>query len=203
MSFCKVIVDRIGIDVVTHDPVIILSDVEKHKVLPLVIGIFEATSIAFAMESHTLPRPLSHDIIKDLIEQLNAKLLRIEIYGVERETYLSNLILENKDGNIIKVDSRPSDAIAVALRMGVDIYISEELLDRSGMSASLSPGSIVNGGKEKRVGFEPNIIVSVADGTEENIAPQKRSVDAKLEQEVDDFLNGLSLDGLDSDDDEK
>lgn len=192
MDFRRVVVDKLGIDVVTHDPVILLTCEETKQVVPIVVGIFEATSIAFALEGHELPRPIAHDLIKSIIVNLDADLLRVEIYSLENDTYYCNLIIKNKEGEEIEIDCRPSDAIALALRMHVDIYIAEELLDRatshnSGFTASCETTPDGTGSQ---------VIMRSHDNSEPS-AP----VDTAREMAVDDFLDNMDLGDINLDED--
>jgi uncharacterized protein len=84
----KMRVDKLGIDLLSHDPVVILKDVEGKRFLPILIGPFEATAIALALEGTHIPRPLSHDLMKSMIEALNAKVLRIVIHDIHENTFL-------------------------------------------------------------------------------------------------------------------
>lgn len=192
MDFRRVTVDKLGIDVVTHDPVILLTCEETKQVVPIVVGIFEATSIAFALEDHELPRPIAHDLIKSIIENLDADLLRVEIYSLENDTYYCNLILKNKDGEEIEVDCRPSDAIAVALRMHVDIYMADELLDK----ATSHMGGFTATCEDNPDGSGSQVIMRSTEQLESD-----SHVDATREMEVDDFLDNMSFDGLNLGDD--
>ena len=204
MEFHRVIVDKLGIDVVTHDPVVILSDTQTGQVLPLVIGIFEATSIAFALEHQKMPRPLAHDIIIDMVEQLEAKILRIEIHSIVNDTYLCNIIVKNKDNEIIEIDTRPSDAIAIALRTDADMYIAAELIERVGIPNSITASSSITDDEDAEEGASGHIILSPC-RTRDSQEDERE----KKESEVDDFLDNIDLSDMDlsnidddSDDDE-
>ena len=192
MDFRRVVVDKLGIDVVTHDPVILLTCEETKQVVPIVVGIFEATSIAFALEGHELPRPIAHDLIKSIIVNLDADLLRVEIYSLENDTYYCNLIIRNKEGEEIEIDCRPSDAIALALRMHVDIYMAEELLDR----ATSHTGGFTASCETNPDGTGNQVIMRSHDNSEPS-AP----VDTAREMAVDDFLDNMDLGDINLDED--
>ncbi len=120
----------ITIDPVTNSPIVILRDVEEKVTLPIWIGVLEANSIATELEKVTLPRPMTHDLMKNLIEKLGGRVLRIEINGLKDNTYYAMIYLQVGE-NKVKIDSRPSDAIAVALRCESPIYVYESVIERA------------------------------------------------------------------------
>lgn len=117
-------VARLGIDILTHDPVVILKELQGERTLPILIGPFEATCIALGLEGTQVPRPLTHDLLKSVIEALDAKVVRIVIHNCQDETFYAKLVLESKAG-ITEIDARPSDCIALALRTKSPIYVTE------------------------------------------------------------------------------
>lgn len=123
---------------VTGTPIVILKD-EKSRTLPIVIGFFEAQSILLVLEKVKLPRPLTHDLIKSIIEELNADFIKLEITTLKENTFFARILLKF-NGETKSVDCRPSDGIALALRFEVPIFVSEELL-KEAVPTSLSPGS--------------------------------------------------------------
>lgn len=123
----KMKVDKLGIDLITRDPVVILKDVESQRYLPILIGPFEATAIALALEGTPVPRPLSHDLMKSIIEALNGKVLRVVIADIQDNTFYAKIVVE-AHSNIVEIDARPSDSIALALRTNAPIYVSEKII---------------------------------------------------------------------------
>lgn len=123
----KMKVDKLGIDLMTHDPVVILKDVDGKRFLPILIGPFEATAIALALEGTPVPRPLSHDLMKSIITALKAKVARIIIHDIQENTFYAKVILE-ANGNLVEIDARPSDSIALALRTNAPIFVSERII---------------------------------------------------------------------------
>lgn len=132
MGLCKMMVDKLGIDLAAHDPVVILTDEDRLHSLPIAIGVFEATAIALAIEKRHPQRPISHDLIKSLLELLEAHLERVEIYDVRNSTFYARMIIETGD-KTITLDSRPSDSIAVALRTNAPIYADTKVLAAAGI----------------------------------------------------------------------
>ncbi|MCD6574367.1 bifunctional nuclease family protein [Candidatus Aerophobetes bacterium] len=125
----EVDVINVAIDMKSKMPVIVLKEKEGDKTLPIWIGLFEAQSIALAMENIKPPRPLTHDLAKSLIEKLKGKVDRVVINDLRHNTFYAKIMIR-QNGEDIQVDSRPSDAIALALRLGVPIFIEEEVLDK-------------------------------------------------------------------------
>jgi uncharacterized protein len=119
-------VDKLGIDLLTHDPVVILKDLEGKRYLPILIGPFEATAIMLALEGQQVPRPLSHDLMRMLLNSLNAKLEHVVIHDMKDSTFFAKLVVRT-EGNVQEIDARPSDAIALALRMEAPIYVTDKI----------------------------------------------------------------------------
>ena len=116
-----------GIDLLTHDPVVILKDLEGKRHLPILIGPFEATAIALALEGTQVPRPLSHDLMKSVIEALKAKVSKIVIHDIQENTFFAKVVLESSSGPL-EIDARPSDSIALALRTNSPIYVTDQIM---------------------------------------------------------------------------
>ena len=120
-------VDKLGIDLLTHDPVVILKDIDGSHYLPILIGPFEATAIALALEGAPVPRPLSHDLMRSILETLEASLEQVIIHDIKDSTFFAKLIVR-QDGELQEIDARPSDGIALALRMQAPIYVSDKIV---------------------------------------------------------------------------
>ena len=123
----RMFVDKLGIDLLTHDPVIILKDESNSRYLPILIGPFEATAIALALEGSKVPRPLSHDLMVAIIEELGAIVKSVNITDIKSNTFYATIVIE-KDDKKFEIDSRPSDGIALALRTKAPIYIADHIL---------------------------------------------------------------------------
>ncbi len=119
-------VDKLGIDLLTHDPVVILKDLEGKRYLPILIGPFEATAIALALEGTAVPRPLSHDLMRNLLESLSAKLEQVVVHDIKDSTFFAKLVVRT-NGEVQEIDARPSDSIALALRMHAPIFVSDKI----------------------------------------------------------------------------
>jgi bifunctional DNase/RNase len=118
---------RIIINEVHDQQVIMLREVEGERSFPIVIGIFEATSIDRRVKGSPTPRPLTHDLVAAVIDQLGGELQDVFICELKDHTYYAKLRIR-KDGEIVEVDSRPSDAIALAVTARVPIYVAEDVL---------------------------------------------------------------------------
>jgi len=109
--------------------VVILQDENKANTLPIWVGVAEGTAIRLAMEGVIPPRPLSHDLIRNLTEQLGLKISKVVVTDVKNNTYYASIYLSSKQSELT-VDSRPSDAIALAVRTSSPIYVAQDVLDR-------------------------------------------------------------------------
>ena len=118
------------VDPNTQSPVVVLETVADKKPLPIWIDVPEARAIALELEHVTLPRPLTHDLIRSILQTLGAGLQRVTITDLRNNTYFANLSLVVKD-KVLQVDCRPSDAIAIALRMKAPIFVSTQVLAKS------------------------------------------------------------------------
>lgn len=120
-------VKGIALDPITNMPIIILKDQEDKRALPIWVGIFEANAIALELEKVATPRPMTHDLMKNILEGLGVTVNQIVVNDLKDNTFYAVIEL-NYNGNIINIDSRPSDAIALALRVGAPIYITEKVV---------------------------------------------------------------------------
>ncbi len=127
----------IALDTRTGSPIVVLHDKDNRKALPIWIGSAEASAIIRKIENLAVSRPMTHDLITSIIEKTGYKLNRIEINDVEKETYYATLFLINDKEEVIEIDSRPSDAIAVAIRVDAPIFVTSNVL----LSGSVSTDS--------------------------------------------------------------
>ena len=122
----EVKLEGLALDMTTNTPVIILAPVELEKVLPIWIGHAEAWAIAMELSGVGSKRPLTHDLIRLIIETMGGKVDRIEITDLREQTFYA-VIQISRDGKTERIDARPSDSIAVALKTGTQIYVNEDL----------------------------------------------------------------------------
>jgi bifunctional DNase/RNase len=123
-------------DPVTNMPIVVLKDVGSDTVLPIWVGVYEANAIALEIEKVTTPRPMTHDLIKNILIGFDAHVHKIVVNELRDDTFFAVIWMEERDGKIISIDSRPSDALAVALRLDCPIYVDEEVLKTSKAASS-------------------------------------------------------------------
>ena len=122
-------VQRVGIDP-SRQALVILADEEERRLLPIMIGLFEAQSIAMAISGEDIGRPLTHDLLLSVIEETGSTLRCIEVTRLANRTFFALLHIEC-DGDELEIDARPSDAIALALRADAPIFVADEVLSRA------------------------------------------------------------------------
>jgi bifunctional DNase/RNase len=118
------------VDPVNNMPIVILRDKEGHRVLPIWVGIFEANAIALQIENHTTPRPMTHDLLRNVIHDLKASVQKIVICDLQEQTFYA-LIYLGVNGETVAIDARPSDAIALALRTRAPIFVEEAIIEQA------------------------------------------------------------------------
>ncbi len=123
------------IDPFNNAPVILLKDLHSNKAMPIWIGESEAMSIALGLQHNEFPRPLSHDLMKEIIEGLGGSVEKVVITNLKEGTYYATVFLRRADGGTVEVDARPSDSLALALRMGSPIYIDEDVFAASAIES--------------------------------------------------------------------
>ncbi|MGZ4790058.1 MAG: bifunctional nuclease family protein [Terriglobales bacterium] len=124
-------------DPVTNMPVVILKGTEGESVLPIWVGIYEANAIALEMEKVATPRPMTHDLLKNLLIGLDAQVRKVVVNDLRDDTFYAVIWLE-REGNSISIDSRPSDALALALRCDCPIFVEDEVLKTSKLASAIS-----------------------------------------------------------------
>lgn len=168
----EVTIASIRVSLMSQNRIVELREEGGDRILPIWIGPFEAESITLQLQSVDVPRPLTHDLLKSVIETLGGEVLHIVISGLEKSTYFAQIVLD-VDGDTIEVDSRPSDAIALAVRVNAPIYVADEVMDHAG----LRPEEEVRLGEEEAQGGDVAL-------REEDLGAFK------------DLIEGLDLDNL-------
>jgi uncharacterized protein len=128
--FLEMKVSGIALDPFTNTPIVILKDHSGEKILPIWIGFMEASAIAMELEKTPRVRPLTHDLMKNLIEALKFSVTRVEVTDLRNDTFYAEIRLKRGNEEHI-IDSRPSDAIAIALRTSSSIFVNDEVLEKS------------------------------------------------------------------------
>jgi len=133
----EVRVDGLALDIASNSPVVILKPVKAEGVLPIWIGHYEAWAIAMEMSGFTSRRPLTHDLIRHLVKELEARITRVEVTELKEQTFFAQILLDTRSGRMT-VDARPSDSIAIALKAKAPIFANEELLQPRAPEGRLS-----------------------------------------------------------------
>ena len=118
------------VDPITNMPIVILRDKEGQRVLPIWVGIFEANAIALQIENIATPRPMTHDLLRNIIHDLNASVQKIVVCDLQENTFYA-LIYLAVNGDTVAIDARPSDAIALALRTRAPIFVEDTVIDNA------------------------------------------------------------------------
>ncbi len=124
-------------DPVTNMPIVILKDLDGKSVLPIWVGVYEANAIALEIEKVTTPRPMTHDLIKNLLLGLGGGVRKVVVSELKEDTFYA-LIWVEQHGEMIAIDSRPSDALALALRLDCPIFVDDDVLKSSKISTAVS-----------------------------------------------------------------
>ena len=132
-NLVKMNLEGVRIELPSQKPIILLKENNGNRYLPIWIGPFEASAIALEMSHIKMPRPMTHDLIISIISNLNIKIDTIEVSDLKENTFYAIINIIDQNKRSIKIDSRPSDAIAIAVRSRCDIYVSEKVIDSGGI----------------------------------------------------------------------
>ncbi len=152
-------IDSIRVSLMNYQRVVILKEKDADRYLPIWIGPSEADAIAVKLQDVTVPRPLTHDLLRSVIDSLGASINSIIVSELKNDTFYAKIVL-NVDGGQMEVDSRPSDALALAVRAGAPIYAEETVLDKAGILLDKETGKPIGtsgegvGGAAKMVSEE-------------------------------------------------
>jgi bifunctional DNase/RNase len=128
----RVVVDSIRVSLLTQHRVVVLRETDSKRYLPIWIGPFEADAIAMAIQGHEPQRPMTHDLLKSLIGDLDGQISHIFVNDLQDNTFFARIVIDQR-GRTVEVDARPSDAIALAVRTEVPIYVESHILDQAGV----------------------------------------------------------------------
>lgn len=129
-------IHSIRVSLTNHDRIVVLQEKDNERYLPIWIGVYESEAITIALQKIVVARPLTHDLLKALIDQLGGRLVAVEISAIEADTFYAQLVLE-VDGVRKHVDCRPSDAIALMVRTQVPLYVAEEVMEQSAIEEEI------------------------------------------------------------------
>jgi hypothetical protein len=178
----EVVIDSIRVSLISQQRIVILREVDADRYLPIWIGIYEAEAIALALQDVEVARPLTWDLLKNIFSILDARILRVEVTSLHDDTYYGNIVAE-VDGRTLDIDSRPSDAIALAVRAHVPILVARPILDSVGVIPEEDLQESINN-KDTKIEPAPSEI------NEENLSV------------FEDFLENLEIDDEDEGDQE-
>ncbi|MCX6050830.1 MAG: bifunctional nuclease family protein [Chloroflexi bacterium] len=168
----EVTIESIRASLMSTNRIVVLREEGGERFLPIWIGPFEAEAITLQLQGMDVPRPLTHDLLKNVIETLNGEVLHVLINDLEKSTFFARIVLD-VDGNTVEIDSRPSDAIALAVRVSAPIYVADEVMDQASM--------------------QPEEEVSLNEGETPSESEDASPEDLGAFQ---DFVEGLDLDNL-------
>lgn len=144
----EMLIHAIMFDLFAKSPVVILKEARGNRYLPILVGVFEASAIDIGLKKKTFSRPMTHDLLSNVIDQTEYSIGHIEINKIEKQTFFANINLYSEGKNII-IDSRPSDAIALAVRCQSPILVKEEILIEAGVEFPDPPPDSEKGPGEK------------------------------------------------------
>jgi bifunctional DNase/RNase len=131
-NMIEVVIDSIRVSLMSQQRVVILREISSDRYLPIMVGIYEAEHLTLALQDVAVSRPLTYDLFVNILDALNAEVIHIEVVSLKDETYFGNIAL-SVNGALHNIDSRPSDAMNLAIRMQVPIYVSEAVLEEAGL----------------------------------------------------------------------
>ncbi|MFW6123744.1 MAG: bifunctional nuclease family protein [Acidobacteriota bacterium] len=126
----KMKIKGLVIDPISKMPIVVLEDLKMERMLPIWIGVFEANAISLKIENIETPRPMTHDLIQNILKNLDAKLEKVVINDIRDNTFYAIIYCKHNNQSI-KIDSRPSDAIAISLRTGTPIYVNDQVIEKA------------------------------------------------------------------------
>ncbi|MBC8506988.1 MAG: bifunctional nuclease family protein [Anaerolineales bacterium] len=128
----EVVIDSIRVSLMNQQRIVILRELEAERYLAIWIGVYEAEHLTIALQDVEVSRPLTYDLFTKVIEELNAEVSHIEVVSLKDETFYGNVVI-NINGSVLNIDSRPSDAMNLAVRSGVPILVSQEVMESAGI----------------------------------------------------------------------
>jgi len=185
----EVVIDSVRVSLTNQQRIVVLREVDTERYLPIWIGPFEAEAITIALQEIEVARPQTHDLLKNAFSLLNARLMRVEVISLRDDVFYGNLVVEN-NGRTIEIDSRPSDALALAVRARVPILVSSEVMD----SAGIVPEQDIQA--QDAVGSSSAAAAASSDEVVEEESEERLSV-------FEDFLQNLELDETSDNDEEE
>lgn len=185
----EVVIDSIRVSLMSQQRIVILREVKAERYLPIWIGVYEAEAITIALQEVEVARPLTHDLLKNVFHVLNARIVRVEVAALRDDTFYGNIIAE-VNGQSVNIDARPSDALNLAVRAHVPIFVARSVMDIAGVVPEKDLQS------ETQESLPATSSPTPKPAQEEEISNERLSV-------FEDFLENLDLQGPEDDDDEE
>lgn len=174
----EVTIDSIRVSLMNQQRIVILREVNKERYLAIWVGVYEAEHLTISLQDVEMARPLTYDLFKNVIKSLGAQVLRVEVVALRDETFYGNIVIE-VNGREINIDSRPSDALNLAVRTNVPIFVAQEVMETAGI---IPEEDVIKEGEE--------------DSSQEPAEPGQERLSV-----FEDFLDQLDLDDEDEDKD--
>jgi uncharacterized protein len=179
----EVQIDSIRVSLMSQQRIVILRERSTERYLPIWIGVFEAEAITIALQEVEVARPLTHDLLKNILKDFNARVIRVEVVSMREDTYFGNIVVEI-NGQQLNIDSRPSDALAIAVRTHVPIFVARSVMN--------SVGIIPETDLQEETPEQPTAPLAPPHSTEVDAGQDRLSI-------FQDFLDKLDLEDLDQD----
>jgi bifunctional DNase/RNase len=129
----EVVIDSIRVSLMSQQRIVILREMDADRYLAIWIGVYEAEAITLALQDFEIARPLTWDLLKNVLTELGGRVLRVEVVALREDTFFGNIVLE-ANGRVLNIDSRPSDALALAVRARVPIWVARSVMDSAGIT---------------------------------------------------------------------
>jgi bifunctional DNase/RNase len=182
----EVVIDSIRVSLMSQQRIVILREVQAERYLPIWIGVYEAEAITLSLQEVEVARPLTWDLLKNVFGILNAHIVRVEVVSLKDDTFYGNIVAEVAN-QTLNIDSRPSDALALAVRANVPILVDRSIMDMAGITPE---DDLQEKGEPKSEKVEGSTEGPEQEGGEENLSV------------FEDFFDKMDLDDLDKDKDE-
>ncbi|MEW6180653.1 MAG: bifunctional nuclease family protein [Chloroflexota bacterium] len=181
----EVVIDSVRVSLTNQQRIVVLREINAERYLPIWIGPYEAEAITIALQEIEVARPQTHDLLKNLLSTFNARLVRVEVVALKDDVFFGNLVVEY-NGHLVEIDSRPSDALALAVRAHVPILVAREVMETAG----IVPERDLQAPETSAVESAPAAL------EEDDLSEERLSV-------FEDFLQNLKIDDLSDDQDEE
>ncbi len=156
----EVTIDSVRVSLTSPHRVVILKDVNAERYLPIWIGSFEADAITIELQGITMPRPLTHDLLKDVISKMGGKVSHVVVNALYKDTFYAYIVVE-VNGKRLNIDSRPSDALALAVRTGAPIFVEESVMEKASITPKEEEGADTSDDEEDKLSIFRDFIESL------------------------------------------